>query len=124
MTARPTLRLGLFAIVAFVVGLVAARWLLVPREVPAFVIDALIGEIHILPTEIIDPVILYYRQILAISQLADDLRSERFDKLEASRKVELYNDYIELMIYARTLSNEAIEVITESLAGGEVNSPA
>jgi hypothetical protein len=96
----------------------------VPREVPAFVIDALIGEIHILPTEIIDPVILYYRQILAISQLADDLRSERFDKLEASRKVELYNDYIELMIYARTLSNEAIEVITESLAGGEVNSPA
>jgi protein SCO1 len=35
MTARPTLRLGLFAIVAFVVGLVAARWLLVPREVPA-----------------------------------------------------------------------------------------
>jgi protein SCO1 len=34
MTARLTLRLGLFAIVAFVVGLVAARWALVPREVP------------------------------------------------------------------------------------------
>ncbi|HET9694573.1 MAG TPA: SCO family protein [Steroidobacteraceae bacterium] len=34
MTARLTLRLGLFAIVAFVVGLVAARWLLAPREVP------------------------------------------------------------------------------------------
>jgi hypothetical protein len=33
----------------------------VPRQVPTFVIDALIGEIHILPTEVIDPVILYYR---------------------------------------------------------------
>ena len=32
MTARLILRLGLFAIVAFVVGLVAARWLLTPRE--------------------------------------------------------------------------------------------
>lgn len=34
MTARLTLRLGLFAIVAFVVGLVAARALLAPRQVP------------------------------------------------------------------------------------------
>jgi protein SCO1/2 len=34
MTARLTLRLGLFAIVAFVVGLVAARTLLAPRQVP------------------------------------------------------------------------------------------
>jgi protein SCO1 len=34
MTARLTLRLGLFAIVAFVVGLVAARWVLTPRDVP------------------------------------------------------------------------------------------
>ncbi|HEX6571415.1 MAG TPA: SCO family protein [Steroidobacteraceae bacterium] len=33
MTARLMLRLGLYAIVAFVVGLVAARWLLPPREV-------------------------------------------------------------------------------------------
>ena len=54
----------------------------VPRQVPTFVIDALIGEIHILPTEVIDPVILYYRQFLAISHFADDLRSERFDRLE------------------------------------------
>lgn len=35
MTARLTLRLGLFAIVAFVVGLVAARWLLAPHFAPA-----------------------------------------------------------------------------------------
>jgi protein SCO1/2 len=34
MTARLTLRLGLFAIVAFVVGLVAARWLLSPSSGP------------------------------------------------------------------------------------------
>jgi protein SCO1/2 len=34
MTARQTLRLGLFAIVAFVVGLVAARWLMPPRQAP------------------------------------------------------------------------------------------
>ena len=90
-----------------------------PREVPAFVIDALMGEIHILPTGIIDPVILYYRQVLTLSQLVDDLRSERFEKLEPSRKVELYNDYIGLMIYARTLADEATDVITTSLAEAE-----
>ena len=39
MTARLTLRLGLFAIVAFVLGLVAARWLLAPHTVPAPVTD-------------------------------------------------------------------------------------
>ncbi|HET7202898.1 MAG TPA: SCO family protein [Steroidobacteraceae bacterium] len=35
MTARLTLRLGLLAIVAFVLGLVAARWLLAPHLAPA-----------------------------------------------------------------------------------------
>ena len=39
MTARLTLRLGLIAIVAFVLGLVAARWLLAPHAVPAPVTD-------------------------------------------------------------------------------------
>ncbi len=34
MTARPMLRLGLFAIVAFAVGLLAARFLLAPRHGP------------------------------------------------------------------------------------------
>ena len=34
MTARLMLRLGLFAIVAFVLGLVAARWLLASRDMP------------------------------------------------------------------------------------------
>jgi hypothetical protein len=88
----------------------------VPREVPAFLIDALMGEIHILPTGIIDPVILYYRQALTLSQLADDLRSERFEKLETNRKVELYNDYIGLMVYARTLADRAIDALDSSLA--------
>jgi hypothetical protein len=88
----------------------------VPRQVPAFVIDALIGEVHILPTEVIDPVILYYRQALAISHFAEDLRSDRFDKLEPSRKAAIYQDYTGLMIHARTVADRAIDALDASLA--------
>jgi hypothetical protein len=94
----------------------------VPREVPTFVFDALVAEIHILPTEVIDPIVLYYRQVLSISQLAEDLRSERFENLEADRKLSMYRDYIELLIHAQTLADEAISALKSSLAYEVLNS--
>lgn len=49
----------------------------VPSEGKSFILDAIVGEIHILPTEVIDAVVYYYRQIEALSQFAEDLRSDR-----------------------------------------------
>lgn len=62
----------------------------VPREGKSFILDAIVGDIQILPTDVIDPVIYYYRQIEALGQFAGDLRSDRFATLEPQRKAEMY----------------------------------
>ena len=66
----------------------------VPSEGESFVLRAIVVEIHFLPTEVIDPVVYYYRQIEALGQFAEDLRSDRFADLEAARKAEMYSDYV------------------------------
>jgi hypothetical protein len=92
----------------------------VPREVPTFVFDALVSDIHVLPTAVIDPVVLYYRQIRAISQLAEDLRGERFERLETERKLDLYRDYVGLVIHAATLADEAVRLLAASIGSGRL----
>ena len=87
----------------------------VPREVLTFVMDAIASEIHILPNEVIGPVVLYYRQAMAIGLLADDLRSDRFIALDPDRKIEVYRDYIGLLQYAQSLADDAIEALEVSL---------
>ena len=86
----------------------------VPREAPSFVFDAIVGEIHILPIEIIDPVVYYYRQIATLTEFAEDLRSERYLTLEAARKAEMYQDYLAMGVYALALADEAIEAIEQT----------
>ena len=87
----------------------------VPREVDSFIFVAVAKEVHILPTAVIDPVVLYYRQVHALAQFAEDMRSERFDNLEPARKAEMYADYVSLGVYALQLAEEAIQAIDRSL---------
>ena len=57
MTARLNLRLGLFAIVAFVVGLVAARWLIGPTTPPPPALDratVFAPRIAVAPFDLVD----------------------------------------------------------------------
>jgi len=86
------------------------------------------GKFHILPTHVIDPVVYYYRQIATLAQFAEDLRSDRFSKLEAPRKAEMYRDYIAMGEFALKLAEEAIEAIENSSiarlrTGGAVDWP-
>ena len=90
----------------------------VPREVETFVFDALTGDIHILPSDVIDPIVLYYRQMHALAKMADDLRSERYEKLAAARKAEMYQDYVGMAVYALDLADDTIEVLNQSLSRG------
>jgi len=92
----------------------------VPSEVDTFVLNAIVSDIHILPTDVIDDVIVYYRQVRAIANLVDDLRSDRYQTLEADRKIEVYRDYIGLLVHARTLGEQAVKV----LLGDNLNSSA
>jgi hypothetical protein len=90
----------------------------VPREVATFVFDAIVDEINILPGAVIDPVILYYRQMKALSAFAEDLRTERFERLERARKIEMYDDYLDMGVYALDLADDAIDSINRSLKAG------
>jgi hypothetical protein len=86
----------------------------VPREPGSFVFEAILAEIHILPTEVIDPVIYYYKQVAALTLFAEDLRSERFDGLGPDRKTAMYSDYIAMGVYALELADKAIDALEDS----------
>jgi hypothetical protein len=66
----------------------------VPRYVSEVVFEAMIAEIHILPTKTIDEVVAYYKQEYKLRELVEDLRSDRYAKLEPDRKALMYEDYI------------------------------
>ena len=91
---------------------------LIPREDQASIFDAMVRELHILPNDVIDPVVLYYTHLKSISHFVDDLRSDRFATLEASRKVEMYQDYILMKEQAHGLATEAIRAVYVALASG------
>lgn len=86
----------------------------VPSEPHSFVLDAIVGEVHILPTDVIDPVIYYYRQAAALRQFAEDLRGDGFGRLEAPRKAEMYRDYIAMGTHARKLADDAITALEDN----------
>ena len=85
----------------------------IPREIKPFVFDAVVANIHILPTEVIDPVVYYYAQLASIAQFADDLRSERYQSLEPDRKLKMYEDYVAMGLYALELAEGAIKAIED-----------
>ncbi len=87
----------------------------IPREVDTFVFDAIVAEIHILPGTVIDPATLYYRQMKALQAFAEDLRTEKFDRLSTPRKVEMYDDYLDMGVYALELADEAMAALNTSL---------
>ena len=86
----------------------------VPKETgnPAF--EAIVGEIQILPGDVIEPVIRYYQQVDVIAQLAEDMRGERYAALEAERKIDVYRDFIELRTEAGRLAINAIDALEQS----------
>ncbi len=87
----------------------------VPSEVRPFVLEAILRDIHILPTDVIDPVIVYYRQVEALIRLVEDLRSDRFRQMSGDRRVAMYRDYIGMGVYAAELAAEAIAAINRDL---------
>jgi hypothetical protein len=95
----------------------------VPSEVKPFVFEAIVKEVHVLPTDVIDPVVVYYRQVHALIQLVEDLRSERVSELEPERQRAMYRDYIAMAIYAGELAGNAVDAIDRDLGlGAKLNS--
>ncbi|MGV3548417.1 hypothetical protein [Rhizobium sp.] len=79
------------------------------------VFEAIEGEIHILPEQVIDVVILHWRQRHAVEKMVEDMRHERFSQLGASRQLEMYKDYIEMQKYLVDTARLSIKALDRSL---------
>lgn len=88
----------------------------VPRETNDLVFRAMVAEIHILPSRVVDPVVLYYHQIAAIGSVAEDLREERFAGLDRARKAAAFSHFIAMKKLARFQAGEAIAALNASIA--------
>ncbi|MEM7498990.1 MAG: hypothetical protein AAF371_13495 [Pseudomonadota bacterium] len=88
----------------------------VPRETRDTVFRAYLGELHLLPETVVEPVVLYYTQIIAIADMAEDLRSERFATAGAERMAQMYRHFIQMKELALRHAAEAYGALDESLA--------
>ncbi len=86
----------------------------VPKETPNPAFNTIVNEIQILPGDVIEPVIQYYQQVDVITQLAEDMRGDRYEALEPDRKIEVYGDFIQLRLEAGRLAVEAIDALEQS----------
>jgi|SRR5581483_11608527 len=91
----------------------------IPRQEEAIVFRSMVGEIHILPNHVIDPVVLYYTHQNVLGNFVEDMRSERYARLEPERKIAIYRDYIAMLRQLRELADEAIEAIAAAMESGE-----
>jgi hypothetical protein len=66
----------------------------VPRESHDAVYRAVIADIHLLPSEAVEPVVLYHAHVAAMAAFADDLRSPAFAALHPFRRRLMYEDWI------------------------------
>ena len=82
---------------------------------PHLVFKSLIGEIHLLPETVIDPLIIYMRQRQLIEQTAEEMRSERFLKATQQHQLEMYRDFIRLHVHLKSLAEDALKAIDEAL---------
>lgn len=87
----------------------------IPHEVESMIFRSLVGELHLLPTFVIDPVVLYYQQVAAVAGLVADMAGERYGALDWERKLTIYKDYTALLMYKAVLGRMAVEAIRRSL---------
>ena len=87
----------------------------VPRESHDTVYRAFLGEIHVLPGEVVNPVVRYFSQVTAIANFAADMGEDRFAKISNHRMAAMYRHFIVMKKIAREMGEEAREALREAL---------
>jgi hypothetical protein len=99
----------------------------VPRYATEIVFEAMLADIHILPTETIDDVVAYYKQEYKLRELVEDLRSDRYHEIEQDRKARIYRDYVWQIKTALITGEQARNALRGSLGlpqqAATLNSP-
>lgn len=100
----------------------------IPTERNDAIFRAITAEIHVLPRDTVDPIVLYYSQLNAISAMIADLRELDVARIGADRAASMYRDYISMKVEALELGGTALEAIRANIDGrgaaGAVNNPA
>jgi hypothetical protein len=89
----------------------------IPTERNDAVFQAIVGEIHVLPRDTVDPIVLYYSQLNAIVAMIEDLRQLDVIRIGAERAASMYRDYISMKIEALELGDNALAAIRANIDG-------
>lgn len=90
----------------------------IPREHNDKVFDTILPQVHVLPRQTIDPIVIYYTHVKAISTLIDDLRDADFKTMSAQRRIAMYLDYIAMKKQALVMGRFALAMIATYEDGG------
>ncbi|KIN64353.1 hypothetical protein Z946_3244 [Sulfitobacter noctilucicola] len=88
----------------------------IPSERNDTIFTAIVGEIHVLPEDVIQPVTRYYNQVFAIDAIIDDLRSTSFRQEPYRTRIAVYTDYMSLKKQAIEDGNSAIKALSAHLS--------
>ena len=83
----------------------------VPRESHDRVFDAMLPQIDVLPRQTIDAIVAFYALVRAIGMLAEDMRGERFPKLEPDRRIAVIEDFFMTRARAFDYGQQALRLI-------------
>lgn len=89
---------------------------ILPHDANDRVFRAVVEQVHILPENVIDPVVRYYRLIAVRVALAQDIR--RSARGQPERAGAMLDDYLSLTDETRKAGNFAMLVLGASLQGG------
>ena len=90
----------------------------VPSERNDTLFKAVIAEIHVLPEEVIQPVMGYYNQVFAVEAIIEDLRSALFHEMDQVQRIGMYTDYIALKKEALVRGEMASAALRHSMGNG------
>ncbi|MEM9795617.1 MAG: hypothetical protein AAF919_03950 [Pseudomonadota bacterium] len=79
----------------------------IPRERHDRIFRALEAEIHVLPRVTIDPIVSYYAQLDSLNAHVEDMRGNAFRSLPQGRRIEMYEDYVEMKVATLMLGRRA-----------------
>ena len=96
----------------------------IPTEHNDAIFQAIVKEIHVLPRDTVDPVVLYYSQLNAIGAMIADLRSLDTVRIGPERAAAMYRDYISMKLGAIELGEGALTAIRSNMDGtARINNP-
>lgn len=89
----------------------------IPTEANDAIFRAIIGEIHVLPRDTIDPLVVYYSQLSAIGAAISDLRALDPGTVQPERAAAMYRNYLASKRDAVLLGEKALLAIAANEDG-------